>query len=266
MNARGIREHFLARCDWVEEAGTVDRVIAGDPGREAKSAVVTWIASFDACRQAARKKADLLVTHEPTFWKHANEMEQVERDAFAREKLRFIEEAGLTILRIHDSWDRFPDIGIPFAWAEFLGLQGPPARVGPSRYQHRYDIEPVKAGEFARRVAERTAGIGEPMVQFIGDAGKIVSRIGIGTGCCCSPLVYEEMGCDLYVVCDDGSSYWRYIQRSVDAGAPVVRVHHGTSEEPGMVTLARYLSGQFPGVRFEHLPHRPCYVAVGKDA
>ena len=192
-------------------------------------------------------------------------MEQLEKDAFAREKLRFIEEAKLTILRIHDAWDRFPDVGIPFAWAEFLGLEGPPAALDPSRYQHRYDIEPVKAIEFARRVASRTAEIGEPVIQLAGDPEKTVRRIGIGTGCGCSPLVYEELGCDLFVVCDDGSSYWRYIQRSVDAGDPVVRVHHGTSEEPGMLTLARYLGEQFSEASFEHLSHRPCYRPVRAD-
>lgn len=250
-------------CDWVDPEKTVDRIILGDGTKPVQRAMVTWISSFEALREAARRGVDLLITHEPTLWKHADESTQLTEDAFAREKSRFIEEAGLTILRIHDSWDRFPEVGIPFAWAKFLGLAGPPVETGWEGYLHAYDIEPTRAGEFAERIARRTACLGEGVIQFSGNPGKIATRVGIGTGCACNPITYREMGCDLSVVCDDGTSYWGDIQRSLDAGFPVIRVNHGTSEEPGMISLTDYLKETFPEISFEHLPHTPCYKAVG---
>ena len=263
MNALTIRSHFVDTCDWVNPETTVDQVIAGDPHKPVTSALVTWISSFAACREAARRGVDLLITHEPTFWTHRNESDAFADDALAREKNRFIEESGLTILRVHDSWDRFPEIGIPFAWAKFLGFDDPPAILDDTPYHHGYDLPPQPAGRFARHVASRTAAIGEPQVQFSGDPEQTVHRVGLGTGCASAPSVYESMGCDLFVVVDDGTTYWADIQRSMDAGFPVIRVHHGTAEEPGMVTLIAYLRKTFPGISFDHLPHVPCFKTLG---
>jgi len=263
MNALDIRNHLWEICDWVDPEKTVDRVITGDGEKEISNAIVTWISSFDAVREAARRGADLLITHEPTFYRHCREHEQFPDDALAREKNSFIKNAGLTVLRIHDSWDRFPEVGIPFAWAKFLGLEGPPVETGWDGYLHAYDIKQTTAIEFAERIAKRTGTIGEPVIQFSGDPSAPVTRVGIGTGCACDPVIYREMGCDLHVVTDDGVSYWGPIQRSLDEGFPVVRVNHGTSEEPGMVTLTEYLNKTFPDATFKHLPHKPFYRAVG---
>ena len=263
VTADNLLQHVLAASPWVDRASTVDRVIVGDGERAISTALVTWISSFAACREAVRRGVDLLVTHEPTFWNHHDDRPAV-ADPVAQEKLRFLEESGLVILRLHDSWDRFPEVGIPFAWARFLGFAGAPVRVHPQGCQHRYDLDPLPAGDFAQRVAARTAAVGEPVIQFVGDPELPVSRIGVGTGCGCGIEEYREMGCDLAVVCDDGQWYWGPIQRAADAGLPVVRVNHGTSEEPGMVTLAAYLQQAFPTLAVEHLPHACLYRPVGR--
>jgi len=44
---------------------------------------------------------------------------------------------------------------------------------------------------------------------------------------------------------------------------PVIRVNHGTSEEPGMVTLTKYINDTLKGVRAEHLPHGSTFTLVG---
>lgn len=264
MKAVDILEHFLSQADWVDPEKTVDRVIVGDPDKDVHTALVTWISSLAAVREAVERGVDMLVTHEPTFYSHRNELDAIGAWPVAGEKQRFIEEHGLLVLRIHDCWDRWPGIGIPWAWAQFLGLGDEPAALGADRAQHRYDIEPTTLDELAERVAARTASIGEPSVQVVGDPGQPVSKVGIGTGCICRIPVYLDMGCDVSVVCDDGSGYWGVIQPATDAGHPVIRVNHGTSEEPGMVTLARYIDDHAPGVSAQHLPHGCCFRLVGE--
>jgi len=263
MKAIEIRDHFLSKADWVDPQRTVDRIIIGDPAAEVGRVLVTWIASFEAVRAAVQRGCDLLITHEPTFWVHADELASVDRWEIGTTKKRFIERSGLVILRIHDVWDRMPQIGIPWAWARFLGLGETPAQIGNEGYQHRYDIEPVTLDALARRIAQRTATIGEPSVQVIGDGSKTIARVGIGTGCACDTEIFEQMGCDLSVVCDDGSRYWSNIQRAADKGHPVIRVNHGTSEEPGMVTLTEYINENLPGVTAEHLPHGCSFRWIG---
>ncbi|OGV71726.1 MAG: hypothetical protein A3K19_12285 [Lentisphaerae bacterium RIFOXYB12_FULL_65_16] len=63
----------------------------------------------------------------------------------------------------------------------------------------------------------------------------------------------------------DGSCYWAGIQRAEDAGHPVIRVNHGTSEEPGMVALTEYINANLPGLHAEHLPHGSTFRLVGAE-
>ena len=261
MKLKDICEHFLSRADWVDREKTVDRIIAGDPEESAGRCLVTWMPSFQALRHMAERGVELLICHEPTFWNHVND--RAEDDPQGVEKLRFIEAHGLNILRNHDCWDRWPDVGIPWAWAQFLGLGTSPAAIGARGYQHCYGIEPLPAGEFARKVATCCSAIGEPMVQLTGNPSQIVSKIGVGTGCGCDIEEYIQMGCDCSVVCDDGSCYWSGIQKAEDFGHPVIRVNHGTSEEPGMVTLTNYINGEIEGLEAEHLPHGSSFTLVG---
>lgn len=263
MRAIEINRHFVSQADWIDPARTVDKIIVGDPDAEIRRVLVTWISSFGALRAAAERGVDMLITHEPTFWKHADELENVESSEIGRAKKRFVDEHGLVILRNHDVWDRMPQVGIPWAWARFLGLGDTPAAVGPRGYQHRYDVDAVPLGEFARAMAARTATIGEACVQVRGDLDQPVSRIGVGTGCACSIGVYQEMGCDLSIVCDDGSCYWGPIQQAADMDHPVIRVNHGTSEEPGMATMTAYINEHLSGVAAEHLPHGSTFRLVG---
>jgi len=261
IKVRDILEHFVSRADWVNRATTVDRVIVGDAGAEVDRCVVSWMPSFRALRYLVEHDIRLLVCHEPTFWNHLDE--RPVNDAGIQEKLHFIQDHRLVIIRNHDCWDRWPKVGIPWAWASFLGLGSKPVAVGASGYQHRYDIAPMTLEAFSRQVAKRCEGIGEPLVQVVGDVSQIVSRIGIGTGCGCDIPTYQQMGCDCSIVCDDGSFYWGGIQRAEDDGHPVIRVNHGTSEEPGMVTLADYINTHFEGLRAEHLPHGSTFQLIG---
>ena len=255
-----VLEHFLSRCDWVDREETVDRVIVGDPEKEVDRCIVTWMPGFRALRAMVERGIDFMICHEPTFWNHRDDRPT---DPQTEEKLAFIQEHGITIARNHDCWDRWPDIGIPWSWAQFLELNGPPVEIGAQGYQHRYDIEPTSLDSFAAKVAERCSTIGEPQVQVTGAGDVEVSRIGIGTGCGCGIDAYIDMGCDCSIVCDDGSTYWSSIQRARDLGHPVIRGNHGTSEEYGMVTMTSYINHHIDGLTAEHLPHGSIFRLVG---
>jgi putative NIF3 family GTP cyclohydrolase 1 type 2 len=262
MKANEIIGHFLSRADWVDGKRTVDRVIVGDPDADFDRCIVTWMPSMRALRHVAARGVHLLMCHEPTFWNHRDDPPTPD-DAMSMEKLTYIKDHGITIIRNHDCWDRWPDVGIPWAWAQFLGLGDRPTKVSSDGYQHRYDITPLTLDELARRVAERCATLGEPLVQVTGDLQQSVSRIGVGTGCGCDIPAYRQMDCDVSIVCDDGSCYWSGIQKAEDFGHGVIRVNHGTSEEPGMVALTKYINEHVDGLQAEHFPHGSTFRLIG---
>jgi len=261
MKASEILNYFLDLGDWVDRSNTVDKIIIGDPKKEISKILVSLYPDIKAIKYAIDNGFDMLITHEPTFWFHANELENVlamedsPRKKACLDKMKLINDNGLVILRNHDVWDRMPRYGIPWAWADFLDIEGEPAAIGAAGYQHRYDIQPVSLDAFARAVALRTAAIGEPAVQVIGDGKRIISKIGIGTGCCCVLEAFIEMGCDAAIVTDDGFIYWRDIEYAMDIDFPLIRVNHATSEEAGMITLTQYINENLSGVKAVHLPH-----------
>jgi len=237
---------------WVNWEQTVDRVIVGSPDADVKNAAVAWIASRDALQKAERLGCQLLITHEPTFYSHTKELDHLGEWPGAAEKKEFIEKSGLAVLRCHDTWDNMPEVGIPWSWAAFLNIKGKPSATRP--YLNVWPVGKRTLGELAQRVAERTAGIGEPAVQVVGDLAMPVTHLGVGTGCACWPIAYREMGAQAGILCDDGSSYWRDIQWAADNGFGVIRVNHGTSEEPGVAAMAKHFSEKFAEVRFHHIP------------
>jgi putative NIF3 family GTP cyclohydrolase 1 type 2 len=262
MRVIDILEHFLTRSIWVDPEKTVDRVITGDPGKDVDRCLVTWMPSMKASGYAADNGYELVICHEPTFWNHFDDIP--EANPRTAEKLGFIQENNLAILRNHDCWDRWPETGIPWAWAKFLGIESQPIVFGQDCYQHRYDIGSTTLGAFAKKIATRCGSIGEPLVQVTGDLTQPISKIGIGTGCACDVETFIQMGCNCSIVCDNGSVYWANIQMAEDIGHPVIRVNHGTSEEPGMVSLTEHIHQNLE-IQAEHFPHGSTFQLVSDN-
>jgi len=271
VKAQEILDHFQSITHWVAPEDSVDRIIIGNPGKHVSRVGVTWMSTFENVREAIAHGCDMLVTHEPTFWVHADELATVEswpegsiKRQAAEYKRRFIERRGLVILRIHDAWDAMPDIGIPYAWARHLGLGDAPAARSANTFQHRYDIEPVTLDALARRIARRTAELGEPAVQVIGPPDQLVSKVGIGTGCYCNLEVFQQLDCDVSIICDDSNWHWEGIAFAADNDHAVIRVNHSVSEEPGMITLAQYINDTLP-ITAEYIPHGAPFRLVGQS-
>ena len=121
----------------------------------------------------------------------------------------------------------------------------------------------VEAVVKARKNWQRAvATLGEDAVQVFGPGDMKVSKVGVGCGCATNPPTFQAMGCDVAIVTDDGTAYWRQLQQCEDEGYPFIRVHHGTSEEPGMVALTDYCNANIPGIKADYLPHRAMYRTV----
>ncbi len=252
MNTNEIREYLLSRAPWVDRERTVDTVKAGDPTREVRAVGVGWVSSIENLRRAHELGCDLFVTHEPTFWEHAAPEQHYRTVEPGLTKQRFLDETGLTVLRIHDTWDYWPEIGIRDSWAVGLGLIKLVAE--DEHHLHgMYAIEETTLRAFAQHVADRVAVLGEESVQVIGDPEMRVSRPALGVGCIVPDMDMIEAGADVMIVCYDGASYWQRRQRFAELGVGVITVEHGTSEMWGLENLARYLGETFPALTVHHL-------------
>jgi len=253
MEARELRQ-YLRSMDggWVNWKDTVDTFKSGDPEAEVKGIAVGWMSYTWALRRALELGCNVFITHEPTYYNHRDNDENVFRYESVRSKRKFIEDSGLVILRCHDLWDQVRDIGIPDSWAKQLGFIKPIAGEG---YYRVYDVSGQTARSIARQVAERTKSLGQDAVQLVGPADAPVSRVAIGTGAI-TPFMHflDAYRVDLAICTDDGFTYWRDGALAIDMGIPVIVVNHPVAEVYGMKLLADHLSNRFPDVPVHFIP------------
>jgi putative NIF3 family GTP cyclohydrolase 1 type 2 len=252
MNTNDIREHLLSRAPWVDRERTVDTVKAGDPARQVHTVGVGWISSIENLRRAHELGCDLFITHEPTFWEHAAPELRGRSVEPGLTKQRFLDEAGMVVLRVHDIWDNWPEIGIRDSWARGLGLTEFLAE-DETRWHAVYAIAETTLREFARYIARKVQVLGQDSVQVIGDPEMRVSRPALGVGCGGPDTDMIALGADVLIVCFDGASYWQARQRFSELGVAVITVEHGTSEMWGLENLARYLRETFPALTVYYL-------------
>ena len=138
-------------------------------------------------------------------------------------KSKALADSGLVILRAHDTWDNWPDVGIRDSWAKYLGFTKLLREGSELRWTAVYEIPPTTLRGLAQQIADRIGPLGEDSVQVMGDAERRVSRPAIGVGCAVPDQEMVEYGADVLVMCYDGASYWSSRERLAGDGC---EYHH----------------------------------------
>jgi putative NIF3 family GTP cyclohydrolase 1 type 2 len=258
MKAIDINKHLNSLIENLFE-DTVDRVIYGDPDVVVKGIAVCWMPYRNTIERAKALGANVLIVHEPTFYGHWDLYGDLADIPELQAKKELIDESGITIIRCHDVWDAMPGIGIPFAWGRFLGLGEPTKSI---RYYNVYPVDPQPALRFAHNIISKTATLGQPVIGFYGDPERIITMVGLGTGCISDPFEIYRLGGDLAISVDDVVRAWIAGAWCEDTGNPLVVVNHAVSEEPGIAALAEYLKKAFPKYSVTHIQQQCSYRPV----
>jgi len=254
MKAAEVFRHFKDVGKWVDWEHTCDEFLHGDPDLEVKGIATTWIPTNNVIRQAANRQLNLIISHEPAFFRVGpprGHKDTETGDRLMAEKKALLDQAGIAVLRCHDVWDRMPDCGIPDAWADWLGFEAEPRPV-----ESHYKVC-LTNGMTVRQVADQVLGkvkqLGQDWVLVFGDRNKQVSRMAVGTGAITSLPKMCELGIDLALLTDDGMTTWQAGYFSADSGLPLLIVNHATAEKPGMMAMAEYLANVYPHLPVEYL-------------
>lgn len=261
LTAEDVNKYLRSLID-VEEP-SVDKIIIGDPSTPVNKIGTAWMPYWDTCKQAVNDGVNVLIVHEPTFYAHrdleadewlniASPTDGQQKYLMLREKkANWIKGNGLVIIRCHDVWDKFPDIGIPYAFGQALGFSNNDI-LRREMFYNVYKTNPVPALEMARNIAASLNVAGQPGVAFYGDEKHMVRSVGVGTGCICNPMDYMQLEPDLFVAIDDTVRTWIQTTYAEDTGKPLVVVNHGTSEEFGMKLLNEHLTDAFKDIEVKH--------------
>lgn len=246
MKAIEVLEHLNA-FSAAELAHTVDTLKAGSDDKEVKQVAFCFTATADVIKEASRWGADVLITHEPTYFDHFDNFND---NPVTRAKRELLESTGMTVYRWHDhAHAAVPDV-IHMGFLEYSGLKG--------TLDGRFFT--LDEAETSRKIAaqiEKNTGVKH--ARIIGAADTPAKKIAMCLGAC-GDMVYDFIrNTDCEVVIAGEICEWRegcYVRDAALLGfnKSVILLGHCGSERDGM----RYLTDvwntmcpDIPGKYFE---------------
>lgn len=244
--------------DFIKYAGenTVDTLKVGNPEKEVKKIGTCLTATPEVLRQAKEWGADLLITHEPTFYSHRDVMEDT--DLIAK-KLKLVEESGVVLYRYHDSMHAKAIDEISEGFLQRMGWQG--------EFDGKLEFvlaEPKTPLEIAEEI---TAKLGLRYPRIVGCRDGKVRKIILALGSR-GPATYNEFyNSDFEVIIGGELCEWRDCEPARDLSQmgeqkTVIILGHAGSERDGMAVLAEQIDGKYDGAKAKYFECGELYTYV----
>lgn len=235
-------------------ADTVDTFKSGDPVQPVTGIVTTFLASYAVIQRAVELGANLIITHEPTFYSHLDETVWLEDDPVYQAKRALLDEHGIVVWRFHDYWHMHRPDGIVTGVARVLGWEA----YLPDGSIPLFTLPETTVGALA---AELKAKLGIPTVRVVGDLAMVCSRVGLMVGAAPGEwhirLMSERQDMDVLVAGEiDEWVTCEYVRDAIAQGRRLALIvaGHANTEEPGMAYLVEWLRERVPNVPITHVP------------
>lgn len=247
---------------WTEP--TVDTFKDGDPATPVTGIAVTMMATFDVLQRAAARGANLVITHEPTFYDHFDKLDvlESEHDAVTAAKRAFIREHHMVVVRMHDHWHRRRPEPMATDLAHVLGWD---RYRGASEFQYR--LPETTLAELAATIRGRLPA---PTLRVVGDSGLRVTKIALSPGAAGFARHRQLLQQDDVEVLVIGEAHeWEtveYVADAVTAGRKkaLIILGHVPSEQDGMEEFTRWLGSFVKEVPVTFVPTADPFWAPSK--
>jgi putative NIF3 family GTP cyclohydrolase 1 type 2 len=232
---------------------TVDTIKAGDPKQKVKGIVTTMFATADVMEQAAKRGANFIIAHEPTFYSHTDVTAWLTEDRVYRYKKELLEKHGLVVWRFHDYMHALRPDGVQMGVLQALGWE---AYYNAAK-SHLLILPKTTLQDIVTLAKSR---LRIPHVKIVGDLNDTCSRVVLIPGAAggrmqMQALMREQP--DLLIVGEinewETSEYVRDL-RHAGVRTSLIVLGHIQSEEPGMAWLAQWLRPKLPGIGVHHIP------------
>ena len=263
LTARQVIEKIKLQIGAPVDPNTVDTFKAGDPETPVTGIATTFLATYAVLQEAVASGANLIITHEPTFYNHLDQTGFLKGDPVFEQKMAYIQAHHLVIWRFHDEWhERKPD-GI---------IEGFALAVGWEKYRRPYEeniftLPPTTVGQLA---ADLQARLNSRIIRVVGDPLLRVTDVAYLPGASGENKEVKELERDdVQVLVAGEAREWETVEYVRDAAAEgrhkaLILLGHEVSEEPGMEYCARWLRTLFPGVTVAFIPAGEPFQNLGR--
>ncbi|MFC5471113.1 Nif3-like dinuclear metal center hexameric protein [Cohnella suwonensis] len=227
---------------------TVDTLKSGRPDKEVRKVAVTFTSTYSVIKQAVDNGADLLVTHESSYYNHRDETEWLRGNSVYEKKRELIESSGIAIFRLHDHIHDYEPDGILAGMLKALDWEN---RVIAG--EHRMIELPDDKAHTVRSIAAYAKEkLGIERVLATGDPEQPVRRIALLPGAVGALRQIKYLSRpDVDLLIAGETNEWEaneYARDAADMGQSkaLIVLGHQKSEEAGMLTVVDMLHRSFP--------------------
>ena len=241
--------------------GSVDTVKTGDPSQQVTGIATTFLATYDVIERAAALGANFIITHEPTFYNHLDQVDWLQNDPVYLAKRRFIDDNNIVIWRFHDYWHMHRPDGIIMGVLEDLGWVD---YADPEKL-HLCTIPSMPLADLAGFFKEK---LSIKHVQVIGDLDMPCRRVGLLVGASGGRSHITFLGNeDVDVIAVGEINEWEtseYVRDAISTGRnqAIIILGHANSEESGMRWLFDWLQPRIPDVPVAFVPAGDPFVVL----
>ena len=234
------------------------KIYGGDHDREVKKIGIGWVPCSQNLETAGADGCDLFISHENIFYgPWAQDLDSSET-VWGRRRMSILKKNDMAWFNLHDTWDCFPEYGIRDSWMKFLDLtelleERPyyrgSGKVTATKFLALSRVKTQSFGEFASFVARKCSVFPSSQgVTIHGNRNAEIRTVATGAGCCIPTLEMLELGADVLVLTFDRAMQTTIRIPLIEMNANILVVEHGTSEMPGMQSMAVYLNKTFPDI------------------
>ena len=232
---------------------TVDTVKSSNADQPVKGVVTTFMANAEVIKKAIDLGANLIVTHEPTYYNHEDNTDWLEKDDVYKYKRQLLEDNKIVTFRYHDYMHSIkPDPVITavtdkLSWQKYVNKDNPVLCTIPSQ----------KLSVIAKEIKTK---LGAESVRFVGSPDMSCSKVGLLVGASGGTSHINMMSTiDIDVLIVGEIHEWEtseYVRDAIASGKnkAVIIAGHAPTEEPGMQWLAQWLQPKLPGIKVSHVP------------
>lgn len=225
-----------------EHPDTADKIKYGDENKEVRKIATCLTVTPDLIREMKEWGADLVITHEPTFYNH---FDVFEADKLSLLKKAALDDAGFAVYRYHDSMHFREEDEVNSSFIERMGWTG--KFDGDMSFISDTAYTPREIADMARE----KFNIRHPRI--VGNPDFKGTNFRLATGMRGTPCYREftESETEEIAICGELCE-WENCEPIRDAGQfglkkAIVIMGHAGSEKMAMLTLAENIDGKYDG-------------------
>ncbi|MCE7064634.1 Nif3-like dinuclear metal center hexameric protein [Dyadobacter sp. CY326] len=230
---------------------TVDTLKSGSPDQQVTGIITTMFATITVIEEAAKRNANFIIAHEPTFYNHRDDLEWVPNNAVVKQKKALLDKHKIAIWRFHDYCHSLTPDQVLYGVAKKLNWT--------SYYPKDETTFTIPAITLENLAQHLKKSLGIKQLRVIGDLKKRCERISLMPGASGGKghvTAVEKDKPDVLIVGE--LSEWEtaeYVRDSNLLGGKtaLIILGHAVSEEPGMELFVDWLQPKLEGIKVTHI-------------